>query len=144
MKLKSIIRSNKDLKKNGYKILRKLHKLESKKGADRAYNVCYEDTYMFVLYCRAFVDIIKSEYNPAKPYVALFEKKCDAFLEYLESISETKSKINKSLLADFLKAYTKFFNRVIASKHDFFFDQSMTEKWNLKCLMAFIATWGIH
>ena len=38
MKFDLIITSNHSLKKNGYRIIRKLHKLEKKKGAERAYN----------------------------------------------------------------------------------------------------------
>mgnify|MGYP004522634971 CR=1 FL=1 len=142
MKLKSNITSNKELKKNGYKILRKLHKMERKKGADRAYASCYEGTYMFVLYCKELVDIIKNEYGKDKNIIR-FEEKCDGFLRYLDHIAETKSKMNKTCLAGFLKAYTKFFNNVIESNHSFFFDQTLREKWNVKCLMAYIATWGM-
>lgn len=31
MKMKSVIKTNKDLKKNGYRIIRKLHKMEKTK-----------------------------------------------------------------------------------------------------------------
>ena len=37
MKFKSVVKTNKDLKKNGYKMIRKLHKMEKKKGAEKAY-----------------------------------------------------------------------------------------------------------
>ena len=45
MKMKSVIKTNKDLKKNGYRIIRKLHKMEKTKGAKKAYKVVFEDTY---------------------------------------------------------------------------------------------------
>ncbi len=38
MKIKSVVKTNKDLKKNGYKMIRKLHKMEKKKGAEKAYD----------------------------------------------------------------------------------------------------------
>lgn len=142
MKLQSLIRGHKDLKKNGYKMLRKLHKMEKKKGAKRAYATSYEDVYMFVLYCEALVDIIKTEYNDREEYVLYFEKKSKRFLVYLNSIAETKSKMNKSRLARFLKVYTRFFNKIINKNYTFYFDQGMIEKWNLNCLMGFVATWG--
>lgn len=113
MKLKSILNSSKDLKNNGYRILRKLHKMEKKKGANRAYSVSIEDTYGFVLYCRTLVDIIKSEYYETDEYVLKFEKRCNGFLLYLDSIAQTQSRIKKSCLASFLKSYTKFFNKII-------------------------------
>lgn len=142
MKLKSILNSSKDLKKNGYKMLHKLHKLEKRKGADKAYSVCLEDTYGFVLYCRTLVDIIKTEYNETDDCILKFEKRCNNFLSYLDSIAQNKSKIKKSRLSNFLKSYTKFFNKMINKKYKFIFNQIIREKWNTKCLMAYIATWG--
>lgn len=142
MKLKSVLKSNKDLKKNGYKILCKLHKMEKKKGADRAYSVGLEDTYGFIIYCRTLTDIIKTEYDGTDECILKFEKKCNNFLAYLDSIAQTQSKIKKSRLASFLKSYTKFFNRIMRKRYKFIFSQTIREKWNTKCLMAYIATWG--
>lgn len=47
MKFDSLLKSSHDLKKNGYKMVRKLHKLEGKNGADKAYSAVYQDTYFF-------------------------------------------------------------------------------------------------
>ncbi len=52
MKFDSILKSNHDLKKNGYKILRKLHKLEKKSGADRAYAIALEDSFFWVCHVK--------------------------------------------------------------------------------------------
>lgn len=123
-------------------MLRKLHKMEKRKGANRAYSVHFEDTYGFVLYCRTLVDIIKSEYEETDEYILKFEKKCNNFLAYLASVAESQSKIKKSRLVSFLKSYTNFFNKIIDKKYNFFFDKTIREKWNTKCLMAYIATWG--
>ena len=142
MKLKSILNSSKDLKKNGYRMLRKLHKMENRKGANRAYSVCFEDTYVLVLYCRTLADIIKSEYDETDEYILKFERRCNNFLAYLDSVAQTRSKIKKSRLASFLKSYTKFFNKIIDKRYNFIFDRTIREKWNTKCLMAYIATWG--
>ena len=70
-------------------------------------------------------------------------EKCIKFLEYLTSVSASKSKINKTYLAGFLKSYTKFFNKIIDKKYPFFVNQKILEKWNIGCLMAYIATWGV-
>lgn len=142
MKLKSIIKSNKELKKNGYKMLRKLHKMEKKKGAIQAYEKCYEDTYMFVLYCRGLAELIENEYTETNVYVLHFEKKINCFLEYLDFIAKTRSRISKKRLVSFLKAYTKFFNKVITEGYKFKFDAAMIEKWNAKCIVPYVATWG--
>lgn len=142
MKLKQVLRNSKDLKKNGYKMFRKLHKMEKRKGAEKAYAVYFENTYGFVLYCRALVDIINTEYKETEEFVIDFEKKCNKFLDYLDAIADRKGKIKKSKLAKFLKAYTKFFNKVINKEYAFSFDQAIREKWNIKCIMAYIATWG--
>lgn len=138
MKFDSVLKSNHDLKKNGYRFLRKLHKLEKHKGADRAYAAAIDDTYFFIIGCRALADIIKAEY----PDAHVFAEKCDAFLIYLEAKARSKSRIDKGILSGFLRAYTRFFNRVIDQRKTFSFDQRMIELWNIKCLMAYVATWG--
>lgn len=142
MKFRQVLRNSKDLKKNGYKMLRKLHKMEKRKGAEKVYAVYFENTYGFVLYCRALVDIINMEYKETDEFVLNFEKKCNKFLDYLDAIADRKSKMKKSKLSGFLKAYTKFFNKVVNMDYDFSFDPMIREQWNIKCLMAYIATWG--
>lgn len=143
MKLKSVVKTNKDLKKNGYKMIRKLHKMEKKKGADKAYGVSFENTYMFVLYCKGLTELIEMEYSGTDEYIFSFKKKCIKFMEYLTSVSASKSKINKTYLAGFLKSYTKFFNKIIDKRYPFLVNQKILEKWNIGCLMAYIATWGV-
>ena len=138
MKLKSVLKSNRDLKKNGYKIIRKLYKLERRKGIDRAYSVNIGDTYYFILGCRALADIIKIEY----PDEHRFLEKCDVFLAYLETISLNRSKIDRTVLAGFLRAYTRFFNSIIEQNENFIFTQQIIDLWNINCLMAYVATWG--
>lgn len=142
MKLKAVLRNNRDLKKNGYKMIRKLHKMEKRKGAKKVYSVYFEDAYGFVLYCRALVGIIRTEYKGKDEFILDFEKKCTKFLEYLDFIAGKQRKMKKSKLAGFLKAYTRFFNKIINKNYNFTFDQIIREKWNTKCLMAYIATWG--
>lgn len=142
MKFKSIINTNKDLKKNGYKMIRKLHKMEKKKGMEKAYKVSFENTYMFVLYCKGLMELIEMEYGETDEFVSLFSKKCKNFMKYLESISVSKNKISKTYLTSFLKSYTKFFNKIVDKKYPFIFNQEVREKWDIDCLMAYIATWG--
>lgn len=119
MKMKSVIKTNKDLKKNGYRIIRKLHKMEKTKGAKKAYKVVFEDTYMFILYCKGLTDIIELEYGETDEFVSSFNRKCEKFVKYLEQISVSKNKINKTYLAGFLKSYTKFLIKL--SKKDIHF-----------------------
>lgn len=138
MRLRSVLKSNHDLKKNGYQILRKLHKMEKRNGAERAYAKAYDNTFFFVLYVQSLVEIIKREY----PEAAVFSQRCEGFLRYLDEISKEKCRIDKSVLASFLHAYTSFFNRIIEEKHKFYFTQDIVELWNVKCLMAYIAVWG--
>lgn len=138
MKFDSILRSNHDLKKNGYKIIRKLHKMENMKGANLAYSSSYADTYFFVLSCRTLASIIEQEY----PEAQTFCNRCDSFVKYLDKRATLKGRLEKPVLAGFLHAYTVFFNRIIREKHKFVFDQAIRDMWNLKCLMAYIAAWG--
>ena len=138
MKLKSVLRSNHDLKKNGYHVLWKLHKIETHKGANKAYASVFDDTFFFVLAVRALVEIINKEY----PEELVFLSRCDRFLSYLDRTTAKRQRIDKSILASFLHAYTCFFNRIISTRHTFRFDNDIVELWNTKCLMAHIATWG--
>ena len=142
MKIKSVVKTNKDLKKNGYKMIRKLHKMEKKKGAEKAYGASFENTYMFVLYCKGLTELIEMKYGETDEFVFSFKKKCIKFMEYLTFISASKTKINKSYMASFLKSYTRFFNKIIDKKYPFLVDQKVLEKWNIGCVMAYIATWG--
>lgn len=138
MELKSVLKSSHDLKKNGYHILRKLHKMETCKGADKVYAVVIDNTYCFVLYVRALMEIISIEY----PDELFFHERCSIFLSYLNGIAEAKQRINRSILASFLHAYTVFFNQIISDHHVFIFNQKIRDLWNQYCLMAYIATWG--
>lgn len=140
MKFKSVLHNSRDLKKNGYKIIRKLHKMETRKGADNAYQAVIHDSYYFVAGCRALINIIKYQY----PEAELFEKRCDGFIQYLEMKAETKSRLQKKKVSSFLKYYTKFFNKTINEGHKFVFDDYTLRMWNEKCLMAYIATWNVR
>ena len=98
---------------------------------------------MFVLYCRGLTDLIEREYGEVDEFVFLFREKSKKFMQYLLSVSKSKGKINKSYLAGFLKSYTKFFNKIIDKRYPFFVNQEIIEKWNIECLMAYLATWGV-
>lgn len=141
MKLKSIINSNNAMKKNGYQIVRKLHKLEKKKNLSYAYAAMYQDVPFWLLSFQNMNRIMKTEYgNATEDYIKEFLEKSDAFQQYLEGVAARKGKINKSVLAAYLRAYTKFFNRVKKAKK---FDDSIKilEDWNKKCVMAYYAVW---
>lgn len=144
MKLNSIISSNHSLKKNGYKLLCKLHKMEKKKGAQKAYSAALEDTYFFILYIESLMEIIDIEYdNPEKEKcIKKFKEKNKEFLNYICSISQKEQKINKRVLANYLKAYTRFFNKMIKTRYTYKLTDEILIIWNEKCLMAYIATWG--
>lgn len=138
MKLKSVLQSNHDLKKNGYHILRKLHKMETRKGAKKVYASAFDDTFFFVLCIRALVEIINKEYSEEVSFL----KRCDSFLSYLDKLAQKRQKIDGAILASFLHAYTSFFNRIISNHQKFMFTDDIVELWNTKCLMAYLATWS--
>lgn len=144
MKFKSVITSNHDLKKNGYRILRKLHKIEKTKNIDRAYAAVCEEGFFFVLSCKNLVELVKKQYKEIQGSNGCdaFLQKSESFLRHLETISASKTRINKHILASYLKSYTAFFNRVIDAGVKFEVTQEMLTDWNLKCIMAYIAAWG--
>ncbi len=137
MKFKPVLKNHHDLKKNGYKVVRKLHKLEKKKNvrsSGKMDGICF-----YVLSCRHLAELIEVEYAD-HTFAAKFTHKCDSFIKYLEKHQDER--IDKSRLAAFLHEYTKFFNRVVEERIPFIFDSQMTELWNNKCLMAYISAWG--
>ncbi len=140
MKTKSVLRSNHDLKKNGYQILRKLHKMETRKGSKKAYASTLGDAFFFVLSIRALAEIIEKEY----PEETVFLERCNRFLSYLDETAANKQRINGTILAAFLHSYTCFFNYIISARHAFVFNSEIVELWNVKCLMAYVAAWGMN
>ncbi len=138
MKPKSVLHSTHDLKKNGYHILRKLRKIETRKGAKKAYSFPFNDTFFFVLSIQALFEIMNKEY----PEELVFLERCDRFQSYLENVAKKRQKINRTVLASFLQAYTKFFSHIVSVPHLFKFSDDIIEIWNTKCLMAYVATWG--
>lgn len=144
MKFKSVITSNHDLKNNGYKILRKLHKIEKTKSVNRAYNAVCEEGYFFLLSCKNLIELIKMQYTGTEGINGLevFLRKSESFLNHLETIAHSRKKINKHILAAYLKSYTKFFNEVIDNGVQFRVTQEMLVDWNMRCIMAYLSVWG--
>ena len=138
MRLKSVLKSNHDLRKNGYIIINKLHKLEKRKGALKAYRSEVDDTYFFIICIRALIDVIQIEY----PKEQEFHKKSKLFLSYLEDVAKRKGRVNKKRIGSFLKTYTTFFKNIERKKPEFLFTNEVLRKWNIECIMAYIATWG--
>ncbi len=138
MRLKSVLKSNRDLRKNGYIIIDKLHKMEKRKGALKAYKSEAEGTYFFIICIRALIDIIQIEY----PEEHEFHAKSKSFLSYLEYVAKSKGRINRKRVGSFLKTYTTFFKYIERKKPEFFFSNEVLRKWNIECIMAYIATWG--
>ena len=144
MKFKSIIKSHHDLKKNGYKILDKLHKLENRSDLDKIYGASCAKGCFVVLSCEELAGHLLELYSDSEDlYVQNFLKKTNLFVGYLNVISKSHSKINRSILASYLTSYTNFFNYIINYKCiRFLFDASLLKKWNAGCIMAYTAVWG--
>ena len=139
MKFKTMLSSNHDLKKNGYKIVRKLKKATKRRCAKKLYERGkLNDEYAFVLSYIHLIEIIAKEY----PDGEVFLWKCEAFKKSLVSSSSIQDRVNKEHLISFLKSYTRFFNRMIEEKHRFIFDEEMMILWNQKCLMAYLYSWS--
>ena len=144
MKLKSIIRSNHDLKKNGYQILAKLHKLELKKNLDKAYSRECSEGYYFVLACNNLAYLISTQYGEEICGAAItkFNNRSQEFIAHLEEISERKCCINRRILSSYLRAYTLFFNSIIEKHVPFSLSQEILIQWNVRCVMAYVTAWG--
>ncbi len=143
MKFKSMINSHQDLKKNGYKILRKLHKLERRTNLGKIYNQFCTDGYYVVLSCKNLAELLSFQYSKYdQNYIRSFLKKTDKFVAYLDMVARSKARINSTYLSNYLSAYTEFFNRISNEKIVFSVDKAMLAKWNIGCVMAYNAVWG--
>lgn len=144
MKFDSIINSNHDLKKNGYKILRKLHKLEKRSNLPKAYGPTCPKGYFIVLSCKDLADILSDLYgNYEDQFVQRFLKKTNSFIDYLDTIAAAQVKIDSKILSCYLTSYTQFFNYIIDKRHlRFLPNDSFLTKWNAGCIMAYTAVWG--
>lgn len=144
MKFKSLIKSNHDFKKNGYIIIRKLHKLEKKKNLNYVYTAICQEGFFFVLSCKNLIELIEKEYTGKiqEEKFYNFRRKSELFLNHLEYISINKTKINKKILSSYLKTYTTFFNEIIDDDIKFTINNSILSEWNLRCIMPYIAVWN--
>lgn len=144
MKFDSIIKSNHEMKKNGYKILRKLHKLEKRANLQKAYTATCKEGYFVVLSCKNLAEILFDLYgNRKEQYIQSFLEKTNSFIEYFDSVAASQVRINSKILARYLTNYTQFFNRIIDEGCvKFSPNSSFLSKWNVGCIMAYTAVWG--
>ena len=144
MKFDSLLKSNHDLKKNGYKILRKLHKLENRANLSKAYGASCSKGCFVVLSCKELADIISDMYGSYdEQYIKSFLHHTAWFVNYLESVARIYSTLKSSILATYLTAYTKFFNQIIEGQRvKFSPNRVLYTKWNAGCIMAYTAVWG--
>ncbi len=145
MNLKSILRCNHDLKKNGYKIIRKLHKLESRKNLDKVYIRKCREGYFAVLSFVNLISLIQKQYSDNKDISFVFNefmRKSNIFLHHLEYVSENRIRVNRHKLSSYLSSYTDFFNTIIQLKVPFNITQEVLIDWNRKCVMAYYAVWS--
>ena len=97
-----------------------------------------------VLSCKELADIISDMYGSYdEQYIKSFLHHTAWFVNYLESVAGTHSRINSSILASYLTAYTKFFNQIIEGQRvKFSPNRVLYTKWNAGCIMAYTAVWG--
>lgn len=143
VKFRSILSCHHDLKKNGYKILKKLHKLELRANLDKAYSKSCPDGYFVVLACKNLAELLTIQYGSYNHgYIRAFLKRTEQFVSYLDSIAKKHARINTTYLSSYLSAYTEFFNRITNDKIAFTVNNSILTKWNIGCVMAYTAVWG--
>ncbi|MBO5171222.1 MAG: hypothetical protein J6B70_10855 [Oscillospiraceae bacterium] len=143
MKFKSIITSHHDLKKNGYKILRKLHKLEKRDNLAGIYSHFCPEGYFVVLACKNLAEILAMQYSSCdRPYIQTFLVRTERFITHIDTIAHEHIRVNPALLSNYLSSYTEFFNRVAEDRIEFTVDKEILAKWNIGCIMAYTAVWG--
>lgn len=143
LRFKSLISNHHDLKKNGYKILKKLHKLEKRTNLGAIYSCSCPEGYFFILACKNLADILTQQYGCyEKPYIQSFLKRTEQFVTYLDIVARKQARINPGQLSSYLSSYTEFFNRINKDHIVFVVDKNMLDKWNIGCIMAYTAVWG--
>lgn len=144
MKFDSLIKNNHDLKKNGYKIFRKLHKLEKRANLPKAYGAKCQNGYYVVLSCKGFYDVLYDLYgNYEDEYIKCFLEKTSHFIDYLDAIAVASVTVDSKILSNYLTSFTQFFNRITEDQHiKFSPSKNFFVKWNAGCVMAYTAVWG--
>ncbi|MEL7654290.1 MAG: hypothetical protein AAGU75_00090 [Bacillota bacterium] len=143
MKIRSVLKSTHDLKKNGYIIFRKLHKLENRDTFQKVYSrLCPEGIFVVLSVkhlCEIYADVFQGKDGV---FVDRFLRRSVQLASHLEDIATSKRRINNGLLSSYLVAYTKFFNLLLEKKISLRFNDELLERWYKKCLMAYVAAWG--
>lgn len=143
MKFDVIITNNHQLKKNGYKVIRKLRDVNRPGKFTKAASAsCNEGSYYY-LACKALVELMKEVYLPSEnPTVNRFFQDADSFLNYLNQASAMKEKLNTSRIAAFERDYTTFFHYLSKENIEYSDSPKARSLWGEKCLMAHLAVWS--
>ena len=143
MKFCSILCSHHDLKKNGYKIIKKLHKLERRTNLDRAYSKSCQDGFFVVLACKNLAELLELQYGKYENvYIQSFLQRTNQFVAYLEFTANNHARVNAQYLSAYLSAYTTFFHQIRNDRILFDSNPQIIEKWNVGCIMAYNVVWG--
>lgn len=143
MRLKPVILSTNDLKKNTYKVLCKMHTLENKKNIKRFYSKKYDDEYYVVLVVNHIKNImdnysyIFSESVYGKEYL----NKLNKFYQILQNSTAEDRKLNSKDIVSLLKYHTKTFNDILSKDIKINMSEVIHTQWT-KCIRAKGAVWG--
>jgi len=143
--IKPFLKSTHDLKKNGYKVLRRLHRIENADAARSIYQKsCKQGAFVFLSVfhlanvVRDSMQLENKEYAEHKKFAVRTQKLVDILLK----ASTEGCAISRQVVVSYLKAYTKFFNFVKENRQKIMYNQAIHDEWSNKVVLAYIATWG--
>lgn len=143
MNFKSTITNMHDFKKNGYKIIKKLHKLEKRKNLKTAYSSTNGSTYFWVISVEGLINLLKSQYGTYNnQFVTEFLKCSNDFVTYINNVAKRKGKISKKRVASYLHSYTKFYNKAKGTIN-LRSSINLLSTWYINCVMPYYSVWKV-
>lgn len=133
------LKSTHHLKKVSYRMLRKLHWLESHRSLEKSHK--FGNEYCVILYLRHMVETIESVYrkNDAVDNVI---KYLNSIINHLTDKTKEDLKIHRPLLVSCLRRHTRVFNWLKRNKINITIDSELVVLWSTKCVPAYVGQFG--
>jgi hypothetical protein len=149
MRIRSLtitIKNNRELKKNSYLILKKLHDLGMGKKIGRIYDEkSLKDEYLIVIcfknYEKFLTQCIHDDQYPQPPIISNYVERLHSLINTIQESAQKRKKIDKKKVSEFLKYHTKTFRYLAPTRSFFEFDEEIRENWHMFILLT-IGIWG--
>jgi len=134
MNLNQALRSTRDLKRITYRMLRKLHRIKTRRSFKNSYK--FGDEYCIILYLQHMVETIEGVYMKKEENVV---KYLNEIITLLRIKTKEDLMIHHSLLVSCLRRHTQVFNWLKRNKISLIKTQEILILWTTQCVPAYVA-----